>query len=188
MGCNQFVNSKFTKPFTDVRQSTSDLAGDPRELPPLLRVRVREGGPARPDEGARDGALHRGLDQERHLPGASGERAREAGCQFNSILIIGPFFGCVFGCIFGPFFFLTLFSWDICPFSKFNFRAIFRAVLGPFLMLLDCTPAAQLVSAVAATAFADDVWTGGGQDLDAGIGRGLGEAVDDGGGELVGRG
>jgi len=64
----------------------------------------------------------------------------EAGCQFNSILIFGPFLGCVFGCIFGPFLLFTLFSWDICPFSKFHFGAIFGAVFRPFLMLLNCAP------------------------------------------------
>ena len=48
--------------------------GDPRKLAPLLRLRVREGGLARPHEGARRRALHRGLDQERRLPGASGKK------------------------------------------------------------------------------------------------------------------
>ena len=68
------------------------------------------------------------------------DRGGAPGCQFNSILIFGPFFGCVFGCIFRSFLLLTVFSWDIYPFSKFHFGAVFGAVFGPFLMLLNCAP------------------------------------------------
>ena len=44
------------------------------------------------------------------------------------------------GAFSGLFCFLALFSWDICPFSKFHFGAIFEAVFGPFLMLLNYAP------------------------------------------------
>ena len=49
-------------------------------------------------------------------------------------------------------------------------------------------PASAAAGLVTAAAFADDVGTGGGQNLDTGVGGGLGEAVYDRGGDLVGRG
>ena len=76
----------------------------------------------------------------RAVDGDTSYHSRES-FSFNSILIFGPFSGAFSGAFSGPFLLFTLSSWDICPFSKFLFRAIFGAVFGPFLMLLNCAPA-----------------------------------------------
>ena len=58
--------------------------------------------------GVHAGGLHaRQLDVVEVVDGDDG--LDQPGCKFNSILIFGPFFGCVFECVFGSFLLLNSF-------------------------------------------------------------------------------